>query len=56
MQEGGVRLHLGWGDPHGGRGTDEFKLVSANELRVDSTLELSDGSKGGFYAIYSRKR
>ena len=56
MRDGGVRLHLGWGDPHGGKGTDEFKLISANELRVESTLELSDGSKGGFYAVYSRRR
>jgi hypothetical protein len=55
LSNGGVRLRLSWGAPHGGIGTDEFTLLSSNELRVDSQLTLSDGSKGDFFAVYNRK-
>ncbi len=56
MPCGGVRLKLEWGAPHAGSGTDEFTLVTPDELHVTSKLSLEGGVEGGFHAVYCRKR
>ena len=56
MACGGARLTLEWGEPHAGRGVDEFTLMGRDEMRVDSTIKLVDGKEGSFHAVYYRRK
>ena len=54
VEGGHVRLSLVWGEPHGGRGYDEFRLISASELHVASQIEVN-GQRAGYTIVYRRK-
>ena len=54
MGGGYVRLSLVWDDPNGGRGFDEFRLMSESELHVVSHIEV-DGQTAGYTIVYRRK-
>lgn len=57
LEDGALRLHLKWDEPHGGVGTDTFRLVSDDEMHVMSELR-KEGSntKISYNTIYRRKR
>jgi len=42
LSDGGVRLHVTWGDPHGGTGSDTFSCPSSGVLHVDAIMALAD--------------
>lgn len=54
LPDGGVRLDLGWGEPYSGKGYDEFRLETDNELHV--TSHLSVGNRKHTYTIVYKRR
>lgn len=54
VEGGHVKLSLIWDEPYGGRGFDEFRLMSENELRVVSQIEVG-GKTAGYTIVYRRK-
>ncbi|KAL6748705.1 hypothetical protein V8C86DRAFT_1124323 [Haematococcus lacustris] len=52
---GGIRLDLEWDAPHSGRGYDELRLVSDNELHVVSHVDTGQGRPVTYTLVYHRK-
>ncbi|KXZ46597.1 hypothetical protein GPECTOR_42g808 [Gonium pectorale] len=49
-----LHVRLEWGDPHGGTGTDHFRLISPEELHIESVLRV-DGQLARYVTVYHRK-
>ncbi|KAG2484641.1 hypothetical protein HYH03_016594 [Edaphochlamys debaryana] len=49
-----LRVVLRWSDPFGGTGTDHFRLVSEEELHIESVLEVG-GKSARYLTVYRRK-
>jgi hypothetical protein len=57
LEDGALRLHLKWDEPHGGMGTDTFRLISQDEMHVTSELRKSGiETKISYNTVYRRKR
>ncbi|GLC37616.1 hypothetical protein PLESTM_000627200 [Pleodorina starrii] len=50
-----VRVQLRWSDPLGGTGRDHFRLVSEDELHIESVIEVG-GQTARYLTIYDRKK
>ncbi|GIL92453.1 hypothetical protein Vretimale_6445 [Volvox reticuliferus] len=49
-----IQVHLRWNDPFGGQGRDFFRLVSQDELHIDSVIEVA-GQTARYLTVYNRK-
>ncbi|GIL61665.1 hypothetical protein Vafri_16085 [Volvox africanus] len=49
-----IQVHLRWNDPYGGQGWDHFRLVSEDELHIDSVIEVA-GQTARYLTVYNRK-
>ncbi|GLI66406.1 hypothetical protein VaNZ11_010167 [Volvox africanus] len=49
-----IQVHLRWNDPYGGQGRDHFRLVSEDELHIDSVIEVA-GQTARYLTVYNRK-
>ncbi|GIL61668.1 hypothetical protein Vafri_16085 [Volvox africanus] len=48
------RVGISRNDPYGGQGWDHFRLVSEDELHIDSVIEVA-GQTARYLTVYNRK-
>ena len=51
---GGVALHVEWGEPLGGAGTDTFYVAAPGTLHVDTRMQVGERVVA-YRAVYRRK-
>ncbi|GFR45809.1 hypothetical protein Agub_g7265 [Astrephomene gubernaculifera] len=49
-----LQIQQRWSDPWGGRGTDYFRLVSEDELHIESVLQVG-GQTAKYVTVYNKK-
>ncbi len=55
VEDGRIRLHVAWGEPLGGSGSDTFFLAAPGVLLAETVLSLANGPHLRYTTCYRRR-